>query len=102
MCPRALGTTQVLKCRCSSQTIAHASFCTGFGTDFEVTVQDTRVDNSIFSPLLDNVVVPVRQIFEQLRGAGATIVDATVLYLDDDFRIVQTLDDQVFMYTRLM
>lgn len=74
----------------------------GYGTDCEVTVQDTRVDDSVFSPLLDNITVPVRQIFEQLRGGGATTVDATVLYLDDDFRIVRTIDDQVFMYTRMM
>lgn len=74
----------------------------GYGTDCEVTVQDTRVDDSVFSPLLDNITVPVQQIFEQLRGAGATIVDATVLYLDDDFRIVRTIDDQVFMYTRMV
>lgn len=74
----------------------------GYGTDCEVTVQDTRVDDSVFSPLLDGIAVPVRQIFEQLRGAGATTVDATVMYLDDEFRIVRTIDDQVFMYTRIV
>eukprot|EP00892_Ulva_mutabilis_P001215 jgi/Ulvmu1/11094/UM070_0009.1 len=82
--------------------VVTTSNITGFGTDFEVTVQDTRVDNSVFSPLLDNVVVPVREMFERVRGVGSTVVDATVLYLDDDFRIVQTIDDQVFMYTRMM
>lgn len=37
-----------------------------------VTVENTRVVNSNLVPFIDNITVPVKDIFEQIRGPGAT------------------------------
>lgn len=35
-------------------------------------VQNTRVANSNVLPFVDTITVPVKEVFEQLRGPGAT------------------------------
>lgn len=66
----------------------------------DVTVQDTRVDNSPFAPLLDNVVVPVKDLIERVRGEGTTRTTVNVVYLDDAMRAMRTPDDHYFVYGR--
>jgi hypothetical protein len=65
-----------------------------------VTVLDTRVSNSVFAPVLDHLVVPVKELIERVRGEGATQVPASVMYLDDDLRVMRTHDSQFFVYGR--
>jgi hypothetical protein len=43
-------------------------------TRLALDVQSTRVANSVLGPLLDSVSVPVEQLIEAVRGAGATRV----------------------------
>lgn len=66
-----------------------------------VTVQNTRVRDSNAFQFAEAVVVPVQDIFERLRGAGATRVTAEVTYLDDSLRVTMTKpDNQLFIYRR--
>lgn len=73
---------------------------TGSGLAVDVTVLDTRVDNSLFAPLLDNVVVPVKDLIERVRGQGATKTTVEVEYLDEAMRVMRTPDDHYFVYGR--
>jgi hypothetical protein len=63
-------------------------------------VLDTRVENSSFVRLLDNVVVPVKQLVERVRGEGATRTTVQVVYLDEAIRVMQTPDGHYFVYGR--
>jgi hypothetical protein len=67
-----------------------------------VTVNSTSVDDSNILPFLDGIQVPVREAFERVRGQGSTQVTATVRFLDDNLRIMQTPDRQVFVYGRIL
>lgn len=86
-----------------SGTVVTTSSVSLDGNKLAVTVEDTRVSNSNLLPfLLDNVAVPVKDVFEQLRGQGATQVAYEVVYLDQDLRIVRALpDNDLFIYHRL-
>jgi hypothetical protein len=64
-------------------------------------VESTAVPDSNIFPFLDSVSVPVRRVFEQLRSAGATEVEAEVLYIDSSMRIMRTYDGQLFVYGRV-
>lgn len=74
-----------------------------FGPDeLTVTVESTKVSNTNLTRFLENVVVPVKNIVEGIRGAGATSVRLKVTYVDDQLRISRTVpDDHVFVYRRL-
>lgn len=61
---------------------------------------DTRVDKSPFAPLLDNVVVPVKELIERVRGEGTTRTAVQVVYLDESMRVMRTPDDHYFVYGR--
>jgi hypothetical protein len=63
-------------------------------------VLNTRVDNSLFAPVLDNVVVPVKDLFERIRGEGTTTTKVAVMYLDEALRVMRTTDDHYFVYGR--
>lgn len=79
----------------------NVSVCSaGKGLTVDVTVRNTRVDNSLFSPVLDSVVVPVQELIERVRGAGSTRTTVEVLYLDDTLRVMRTPDDHYFVYGR--
>ena len=64
-------------------------------------MQSTSVPDSNLFPFLDNVSVPVQQLVERVRGAGTTAVEADVLYLDADMRVMRTYDGQMFVYGRV-
>ncbi|GLC39704.1 hypothetical protein PLESTB_000437000 [Pleodorina starrii] len=67
-----------------------------------VTVQSTRVSNSNVLPFVDNVVVPVQEAVEAIRGPGATRVEVEITYLDGDMRIARTRpDNEIFIYRRV-
>lgn len=75
--------------------------CTiGSGLAVDVTVLDTRVDNSPFAPVLDNIVVPVKELIERVRGEGTTKTTVEVVYLDQEVRVMRTPDDHYFVYGR--
>ena len=73
----------------------------GYGNTLLVTVKDTRVEESNLTPFLDQLVVPVKDVLERVRGAGSATVKATIKYLDDDFRVTETEDKEIFVYRRL-
>ena len=108
--PGLPGATGVVVTECSvSRTLLGEGGLGGNGdwsgsptATLEVTVERTRVaDSNVVGPLLDAVSVPVQQIFEALRGDGATRVKAEVTYLDADLRIARTLPmREVFVYRR--
>jgi hypothetical protein len=72
----------------------------GSGLTVDVTVLDTRVENSVFAQLLDNIVVPVKQLVERARGEGTTRTTVQVLYVDETMRVMQTPDGHYFVYGR--
>lgn len=63
-------------------------------------VQSTRVANSSFSPFLDGISVPVEQLVEAVRGAGATRVIYDVTFVDDTLRVTRC-DDQLLVHRRV-
>lgn len=63
-------------------------------------VQSTRVANSSFSPFLDGISVPVEQLVEAVRGAGATRVMYDVTFVDDTLRVTRC-DDQLLLHRRV-
>jgi hypothetical protein len=71
------------------------------GQDLHLTVQSTRVAGSNVFLMLDDVEVPVKDLFERIRGVGATAVTSRVLYLDSDLRIDEAQEGEVFVYRRL-
>ena len=69
------------------------------GNTLKVVVRSTEVEGSMF-PFLDGFQVPVQDALERVRGAGATHVQADILYLDEDSRVMRTQDGELFVYTR--
>jgi hypothetical protein len=71
------------------------------GQELNLIVQSTRVAGSNFFPMLDGIVVPVKDIVERVRGSGATSVAGRVTYIDSGMRITRTQDGEVFVYLRV-
>jgi hypothetical protein len=68
-----------------------------------VTVKSTKVRDTNVTPFLERISVPVKTIFERLRGDGCTDVRVRVTYVDPDLRISRTVpDNAIFIYRRVV
>ncbi|KAJ9526279.1 hypothetical protein QJQ45_009750 [Haematococcus lacustris] len=68
-----------------------------------VTVENTKVARSnLLAFVLDQVVVPVKELMEGVRGPGATQVTAQITYLDEELRVTRVQpSNQAFVYRKL-
>jgi hypothetical protein len=64
-------------------------------------IESTRVSNSTFSPVLDSITVPVEQIIEALRGAGATRATYSITFCDDTMRVTRADGGQLMVHRRV-
>ena len=71
------------------------------GNEMTVRVQSTQITGSNLFPFLDQVEVPVREIFERIRGVGSSGVSSQCTFLDDELRVCRTNDGQIFVYRRV-
>lgn len=70
------------------------------GRQVRLVVESTEVQGSMF-PMLDGFLVPVQDLVERLRGAGATTVTTDVLFVDNNTRVMRTQDGEIFVYGRV-
>jgi len=95
-----VGTIPSIPFAVTGTVISKASITPSGQDGYDVTVETTKVENSSVLKFLDGLVeVPVKQIFERIRGSTPTVSMSTY-YLDDTMRISRTRDEHLFVYLK--
>eukprot|EP00878_Enallax_costatus_P042227 GHUV01049400.1.p1 GENE.GHUV01049400.1~~GHUV01049400.1.p1 ORF type:complete len:183 (-),score=29.10 GHUV01049400.1:44-532(-) len=71
------------------------------GNQLALTIESTRVTGSTFSPILDNVAVPVEQLVNRVRGEGSTEAVYDITYVDAALRVTRA-GDQLMVHRRVL
>mmetsp|Transcript_22332 Transcript_22332/g.36924 ORF Transcript_22332/g.36924 Transcript_22332/m.36924 type:complete len:295 (+) Transcript_22332:82-966(+) len=98
-----VGTIPSLPFAITGTVVSDAEVTANGDQSLQVTVGKTKVSNSNILKFLNledmGAAVPVKDVFERLRGSVPT-VPLNTYYLDDTMRISRTQDEHFFVYIR--